>query len=246
MSRALSARRVAWLGAALLLASFLPVAPSLAQAEGEDDPRRTIRVSGQGSVEAAPDRATVVLGVTTDAQDAAAAMTENSEKMRRLIDALVQAGVARRDISTRSLQLRPRWERPRPQGSSEREIVGYTATNTAEVRVRELDQIGSLVDAAVRAGGNRVQQISFEVSDPGKLLEAARQRAWEDARAKAEQLAKLAGSELGPVLKISESSRGPRPVALEYAQAARADVPVEPGTTAIEAGVDVTWMLLPP
>ena len=118
------------------------------------------------------------------------------------------------------------------------------ATNVVEVRVRDLDGLGELLDAAVQAGGNQIQGIRFEIEDMSALAALAREAAWEDALAKAEQLTALSGSELGPALTIQESSRIPRPYverAMDVSVAAA--VPVELGTQTVEVDLQVTWLL---
>ena len=118
------------------------------------------------------------------------------------------------------------------------------AINIAEVRVREIDSIGEVLDAAVEAGGNTIDSIRFEFGDPAEVLEQARSGAMQDAQGKAEQLASLADGELGQVLTINEITRTP-PVLFEGAQPAvdQAAVPIEPGTQSVEVEVQVTWLL---
>jgi uncharacterized protein YggE len=121
-------------------------------------------------------------------------------------------------------------------------LAGYTATNLVGVRVRALDALGGILDAAVQAGGNRIEGIRFEASDPAAPLDQAREAAWNDAQHKAEQLARLAGVELGEVLTISESGRGPQPIVEQFVAAeAPAAVPIEPGSQTIEVDLQVIW-----
>ncbi len=123
------------------------------------------------------------------------------------------------------------------------------AVNVVEARVRELDELGDLLDAAVQAGGNQIQGIRFEIQDPSVLLVQARDAAWEDALAKAQQLADLAGAELGPALTIQEFSRTPRPYEAARAVAfdvQAAPVPIEAGEQSVQIEVQVTWQMLEP
>jgi uncharacterized protein YggE len=211
-----------------------------------NEPQRTIGVSGTGMVRAAPDQAVVSLGVQTDAEEASTALSENSSQMQALIDALEAAGIAAEDIQTQVLQLYPRYEETPvgTSGATTSTLVGYTATNIVQVTVRNLDSLGSTLDAAVKAGGNQIQGISFEVSDTSNLVDQAREAAWNDAVHKAEQLAGLAGAELGDVLTINESSNVPSPVVEAVRTVAQAGaVPIQPGTQTITANVQVTWLL---
>jgi uncharacterized protein YggE len=185
--------------------------------------------------------AVVTLGVQIEAEEAEVALSQNSIKMAALIAALEEAGVADDDVQTRAIQLWPRHEEAEPRGG--RELVGYTASNTVEVRVRDLDSLGQLLDAAVKAGGNRVEGIRFEIADPAGLLDEARETAWEDARHKAEQLAELANADLGEVSMIEESSYSPGPVGTGAAREAAGEVPVMPGSQMVEVNLRVTWQL---
>jgi hypothetical protein len=226
----------------LLIQSGCAAAPSLPQV-GSEQQSHTISVSGSGQVSARPDVAVVTLGVQTEDKEASAALSQNNEGMRRLIDALKEAGVAAEDIQTRSIHLWPRYEDARPEGQPQ--VVGYTASNTVEVRIRDLDALGRLLDSAVQAGGNRIEGIRFEISDPSQMLDQAREIAWSDAEHKAAQVAGLADAALGEVVSISETSRTPGPIAREGLGGAEAAVPVEPGSQTLEVNVQVTWELVP-
>jgi uncharacterized protein YggE len=210
-------------------------------------PTRTIHVSGDGQVSIQPDIAVVTLGVQTDATTAGEAMSQNSRQAQAVIDALKQAGVAARDIQTQQIQLQPRYQTVQPANSQtggEPELVGYTAINTVQVRVRDLSKVGQLLDAAVASGGNRIQGIAFEVSDSSAALDLARTAAWDNAQQKAEQLARLAGGQLGAVLTVDESSQTPVPfVQASPALARAAAVPIEPGAQTLTVHLDVTWLL---
>jgi hypothetical protein len=244
-------KKKTWLTTSLLIATLAvmigiatgcAVPTSSAQALSEDEASaRTIQVRGRGTVSAQPDVATVRLGVQTEAEDADEALSQNNERMQSLIAALEEADVATDRIQTQSVQLRPRYEDPKPEGGT-REVSGYVASNIVEVRIENLNALGTILDAAVQAGGNRIEGIQFEISDTAELQDQARTAAWEDAQHKAEQLASLAGAELGAAVHINESSNQPRPVVREEVAMDRAAaVPVEPGTQNLEVQVNVEW-----
>jgi len=194
--------------------------------------------------------AIVSLGVQTDAQTASQALEQNNTQMKAVIDTLTKAGVASADIQTTTIQLSPRYETPSTtQGQSQAtptsHLVGYTATNTVQVKVHNLNNLGALLDQAVSAGGNQIQGISFDVSDPTQVMDQARQAAMNDATHKAQQLASLSNATLGPVFSISETSQSPIPFAAARAQAAGSNVPVSPGTQTVTVNLQVTWALQP-
>lgn len=240
-----------------LLGALLFLLPAgLEQAAGQtqtEDGRslRTISVSGTGQAAARPDVAVIRVGVETEAEEASAALTQNSERMQAVVEALQEAGLPPEDIQTQTVQLQPRHQEGPPQPGIEPargspgppELVSYRAVNIVEARIRDLGELGQLLDSAVQAGGNRVEGIRFEVSDPAQLLEEARAAAWEDARGKADQLVELAGAELGEVWSIREFSSTPRPVSSGMMQEAAMAVPIEPGSQTIEVRLEVTWLL---
>ena len=206
---------------------------------------RTVSVSGSGTVAAEPDQVVVRLGVETMEETADAALSGNSEQMEAVIAALVEAGVSEENIQTQTVQLRPEYASPErePGEPRPRELVGYVAANVVRVSSEDVGGIGELLDAATQAGANRVEGISFEATEPGEVLGEARELAWEDAQQKAEQLTGLAGAELGDVLSISESTRGPQPVYLGAAEREEAAVPIEPGREEIRVDLQVVWAL---
>lgn len=214
--------------------------PATAQTTPDTDAERVIQVTGNGAVSAQPDIATVRLGVQTEADTAVDALDQNNVRMSDLISATLEAGVAEEDIQTQGLRLQPVYDR----SDDTPELTGYRASNIVEVTIRDLDNLGATLDAAIAAGGNTIENIRFEVSDREELLAAAREAAMNDAIQKAEQLTALADAELGEVLTITElGGTGPVPVALERVESESAAVPVSPGTQTIEANVQVSWRI---
>lgn len=214
---------------------LLAAAPAWAEAK--------MTVSGIGEVSAAPDMATISLGVTTEGQEAAEAMRRNSEAMTAVLAAVAAAGVAERDVQTASLSLSPRWEPPRPNEAEPR-VSGFIATNIVTVRVRDLGALGGVLDAVLGEGANTLNGLSFGVADDTALKDAARQAAVADATRKARVLAEAAAVTLGPVTEIVEggSFGGPFPSARMDMAMAEA-VPVAPGELSLQATVTMTWTI---
>jgi uncharacterized protein YggE len=203
---------------------------------------RTIFVNGTGQVSAQPDHAIIRLGVETDGASAAQALSQNSEKMQVLLHTFKKAGVAAADIQTDAIRLQPRYEQIEREQPRPPRVVGYSAVNVVEIRTRNLDKLGELLDATVKAGGNVIEGVRFAVSDPSNAIAKAREEAMQNARQKAQQLATLAKAQLGEVLTINESNRQ-WPLAQESMMMQRADVPVEPGSQSLRVEVQVTWLL---
>lgn len=120
----------------------------------------------------------------------------------------------------------------------------YTATNSVEVTIRNLDQAGKVLSAATSAGANQLYGIRFEIEDPSALLMDARKKAVEDARARAERLAQLAGVKLGPAISITEVDGGsPGPVPAYAMMRSEAAPPVERGELTITTSVQIVYAL---
>jgi uncharacterized protein len=209
-----------------------------------DDPVAQIVVTGEGRVEARPDMATVSLGVTTEAETAVDAMQQNSTRMAEVLAQLREAGIEERDLQTSGLSLGPRWDYG--SGTREPRLVGFTATNTLSVRVRDLEALGGILDRSVRDGANTFNGLTFGLIEPQPVMDEARRRAVADARRKAELYAEAAGVTLGPILMLTESGgmAPPQPIMrMAAAEMSDAAVPVAQGEVNLTASVSITWRL---
>ena len=219
------------LSTALSLSFSLP-----ALAEGPP----TISVTGEGVVEAAPDIATISLGVTTEAPTAAEAMAANSAALAAVLDRLRAAGVEDRDLQTSNLTLNPNWVGY--DSGKAPTISGYTASNMLTVRVRALASLGTVLDSAITDGANTLNGVTFGVAEPRPALDEARKKAVADAIARATLLAAAAGAKLGPVVSIMESSgfAPPQPMFRMEASSDSA-VPVAGGEVGLTASVTMVF-----
>jgi len=214
-----------------------------AAAEPEDAPKNSITVHGTGRITMKPDTATFSIGIEATARRAGAAMDEASSKMAAIIAALTKQGVAEADLTTTQISLNATYDYN--SGKSRPTLTGYSATQTLSVKARALAKAGSLIDVSVDAGANQVGGIEFSVDDPTDATDQARTAAVEDARRRAEALAKAAGVNLGAVISITENGANvPPPIPYGYARdAAAAETPVQPGTTELTVEVDVVFAI---
>lgn len=221
---------------------IFPLFMAFATPSAAQIPPAQITITGIGEIAAAPDMATVTLGVTTTAKTARAAMADNASHLTEVLTTLKSAGVAPRDLQTSGLSLQPNWTNNSNGGVNR--IDGYTAANQLSVRVRDLAALGTILDAAIGEGANTLNGVQFGMSAPAPLLDSARRAAVFDARHSAEIFATAAGVTLGPVLTISEASGyAPQP---QFARAAMASTPIEGGEMSVQASVTITWQLLAP
>ncbi len=239
---------------AMTAALALPAAPVLAHEEGAGHPAvPALSVRGEARVQAAPDEATVRLGVVAQAATAREAQEEVNRTAGAILAAVGRLGVPRERIQTAELQLFPIYaqEPPAPESGMPREprIVGYRATNVVSVRLLELDRIGPVVDSGLGAGANQVEGVSFGLRDELAARRQALTAAAAAARQKAQTLAAALGVQLGELLEVAEG--GAQVVVPRFAAARMAAeslamdtaTPVSPGQITVEAVVTVTYRI---
>ena len=206
-----------------------------------------IWVSGRGVVTVTPDIATLRLGVEVQAASVATAQSQATEAMDEVMTALTDNGIAEKDIQTQYFSIRQvtKWDRDK----EEEIVIGYRVTNKVTAKIRDIDKAGAIIDAVAEAGGDltRIDSIGFSVDDPSAYYEEAREEAMADAKAKAEQLAELAGGRLGKATYISEGAQIPPPIYRQdiYEKATMApETPISPGEMEISLTVQVVYAIL--
>ena len=220
-----------------VIAAFLWPMAAFADASG------TLTVTGTATVNAAPDQATLSLGVTTTGATAAAAMGANNDAASAVIARLIAAKVAERDMQTTGLSLNPNWVMN--AAGTAQEIQGYTASSTLTVRIDALDAAGAILDAAIADGANTLNGLTFGLTDPRPLEDDARKAAVADALARAQVLAQAAGETLGPIVSITEGGGGQQPMPMLFKAAADSAVPLAAGEVGVSAEVTIVWQLKP-
>lgn len=233
--------RSAILPAAAVMALAGCAAPSASAADPAEAPR-TITVTGEGRANAAPDMAVISIGVQSEAATAAAALRQNSADMTATIDKLKKLGVADRDIQTSGLSVNPRYNYEKNR--SKPEVIGFTASNSVTVRLRDLSSAGEVLDQAVQSGANSLGGVSFAFSEPKPLYDEARRDAVADAKAKATLLTDAADVRLGKLLYIQEgyaASPQPKMYAARMEMADSAAVPMEAGESSVSVSVSMVY-----
>ncbi len=229
-------------GAASVAMAALAVVALAAGSAGAADfeGRRHIAVSGEGSVSVLPDIARADLGTRVTGETVSEAMGQARLTMQRILDSLNQAGVADKDILTTRFAI----HRERVPGrGEERQEERYAVTNMVGVTIRDLDRADSVLDLAIDAGANEVRGIRFAIEDEDEVAAEARQLAAAQARAKAQQLARLHGVTLGEPIRIAESGAGagPRPMYARSAGLAAESATVTVGELTFTARLEVVY-----
>lgn len=232
---------------ALILASTLNVASNVQAEESGAGARPTITVTGDGRVEASPDLAIVTAGVNTQATTVDAALAENTQIIEALIAALTEAQIDDRDVQTTDFRVQPNFAPYDPaQPNRPQRIIGYSVSNSLDVKLRQLSKLGLLLDQFVKLGANQIGTLRFSVADPAPLEAEARREAVIDAERRAKTYAEAANLKLGRLVSIREAGGlfGPEPMAEMRLMAQVAAVPIAEGAVGYSASVTIVYELL--
>ena len=226
--------------AAFVLTACNPGAPTYISTGRAAQP--SLNVSATGYANATPDRATVSAGVIQQGKTAREAMMGNATLMTAVFDELEAAGIPKSDITTSQLSLQPQYDY---RNRSKPTIKGYEARNTVMVKSDDIEQVGAMLDALVRAGVNNINKVNFSVKEPKSAMEEARQDAIREAKEKAESMAEAAGVKLGPLLSMNESNRGgvtpqPRMMAASM-EMGEATTPISAGEQTMSVTVNLSY-----
>lgn len=206
---------------------------------------RTISVTGSGQANLVPDIAYLYLGVHTEKPTASEAMAENNAQTQSMIDALTKFGIDKKDIRTTNFSIYPQDKYDPQSGTPTGEKV-YSVDNTVYVTVRDLKQLGDLLDTVVAAGANTINSIQFDVADKAEAIKTARAEAVKDAQAQAQELADSAGVTLGEIQALGFYDSQPYPMyegkgGGDVAQSAA--VPIQPGQLTFTVTVNATYAI---
>lgn len=200
----------------------------------------TFNVTGEGSVAAKPDIATLTVGIQAQGANVKTAQDQINATINKVAEAIKKLGVDQKDIQTTNYNINPTYDY---QGSTQR-ITGYSASTNLSIKVRNIDLVNQVIDQATANGANQVGAINFDVDDKSKLEDEARQKAVALAKKKAESAAKIAGFKLGRMVNYSENFEGvprPIPMAIGAPEAQKLETAVEPGSSEIKVVVTLSY-----
>ncbi len=163
-----------------------------------------VTVVAEGSVFAKPDIATVNLGIKTEVKKQAQdVVKEGADKMNSIIEKMKKLGIEEKDIKTTAYSLNPSYVYPRDGGQAT--IAGYELYQQVSIKIRNLDKIGDIIKESSDSGANQIGNIEFTIDDDEALKSMARVDAINKAKAKAKQLEKESGINLGKIVGVYES-----------------------------------------
>jgi len=197
-----------------------------------------ITVAGEAKVVGTPDIAVVNVGMVTEGDNVSEVQTENSEKMNNLIAEIKKLGIDAADIQTTDYRVYPNYN----YDDGTRELAGYSVSQNIEVKIRDVSKISSVLGVAGQSGANQVSGVDFRIDDPAELEAQARSEAIDDAKEKAENIAKDLGVRLGDIVSFNESS----PQSYKYAEYAMDAIgggapDVEPGTLDVTSQINIVY-----
>jgi uncharacterized protein YggE len=211
-----------------------------------NDPTPSITVTGQGKVTFTPDLGYIHAGISSDGVTAAEAWKKNEAVVKKIFEALKDLGLEEKDFKTTNLNVQPRYLHKKDEPPK---FLGYTVTYDLTIRVRKLDQMGTLLDRLVDAGANRNMNVSFGCSRLEELMDEARKNAVVTARKRAELYVTGASpsARLGDVLAISDTPNYPHgpmfPIDAQLVREGKAGIPIAAGEQEMSVTVTIRWAI---
>ncbi len=224
--------------------AYLPIGNTAIAASTD----RYINVSSSGSIQVQPDMAVLELGLSTNAKTSEKARTDNAKTLDKVIQAIKKAGVKSEDIQTQYVSVYPVYNYEK----NTNEITGYAVSNQLTITVQDVSKAGDVVNAAMNAGANNLNGVSYDVKDRSKYYDQAVKKAMDSAKNKASAIAKVSGASLGSVLNVTDDtydagmSIGVSPVETAVdSKLSSEDIgnTLQPKTVNISANLNVTFSL---
>ena len=207
----------------------------------EIESKNKITVSATGEVYAKPDLALTTLSVVTEAKTVAEAMEGNTEKMNGIIEFVKGKGIEEKDLKTTTFSIYPRYEWHKADETfpyypeRKRVLVGYEIRQSLQVKIREMDKIGEILEGAASEGANQVGNLRFTIDDEDEVKKEARGEAVQKAKEKAKELASQLGVKLVRITNFNENVASPKYYGYE-AMGMGGDMESEASAPQIETG----------
>lgn len=230
----------------IAMAGLLAFSTGASAQDPAKPPVPQIVTNAQGEVRVSPDRATISIGVQTRAATAADAAAQNARKQSGIIAAIKARGVPSDQIGTSNFNVIPETRYDR-EGQAAPRTTSYLVMNTVIVELRKIDQVGPVIDAALSAGANQINSLTFGITAADSAKRIALASAVAKARADAEVMARAAGGSLGPLIELIAADvyvPMPRAVMAMAKVGAEDSTPIEAGQEVVRANVSARWQFL--
>jgi uncharacterized protein YggE len=239
-------RTIRFLIAALLIVTMALVGCAAAATDTASE--HVIQTAGTGNVIGTPDRAQVTFAVQTENIDVKLAQAENADKMARVHDALIAAGIPKDALKTTGYNIYPVYEDS--TGLLKPKIKTYQVTNRLTVTLHNVSRTGDIIDMAVANGINEADSIQFMLSDEKQqeLRTEALKEAVSRAKSDADTISAAMGTTITGIQR-AETGSAYSPVyfqnyALDGASAkSAAATPIQSGDITVSATVTITYTI---
>lgn len=205
-----------------------------------------VEIQVSESISAAPDVATFSTGVSTLAPTATAALRQNSQKVRVLVNRIKELGISEKDIQTSGINLNAEYEYVQP--SRTQKFKGYRVRNNVQVKVRDIARLGTILDAVIGAGATELNGPNFSLEDDERVKATARANAFKRGGEQALAYAKAAGYSGIKLLSVGERISGqyfgPPPVSSLRVVSMQEAAPVEPGQVATAVNISLQYEMV--
>ena len=213
-----------------------------------EEQRHSITVTGEGEVVGVPDIAKIQLGYTIEKSTVVAAQKDNTEKINQTVEKLKKDfDINKKDIKTSNYNISPMYN----WYEGKRTVRGYQVRQNINVKIRDLDKVGDILQVAGDLGLNQINNLSFEIDEPESLKQEAREEAIKEAKEKAESMAEVVGVKLGRIINFSEHTGSPSAIyetaykGLDMARGSNEIAPsIEVGSTEININVSIEYEIL--
>jgi len=214
----------------------------------EIETKNTITVSGKGEIYVKPDISLTTFSVITEAKTVNEALQNNTKKMNSVISFLKEQGIEDKDLKTINFNISPRYEWYEksdiyPEGK--RVLVGYEVSQSLQVKIRDMEKIGTIIEGATKAGANNVGDLQFAIDDQKELIKQAREQAIIEAKKEAQAIASSLGVSLKRIVGFNENNIMPQMYTKNFYQEASLAVPsalqIQTGENKIEMTVNITY-----
>jgi uncharacterized protein YggE len=200
--------------------------------------KRIIKVNGKGLVEVEPDMVLISVGVITKDENPQVAQSLNDEISKKLINALLQIGIAKEDIKTSSYTIYPEYD----YIEGKQILTGYNVTHILEVKVRDTRLAGTVLNTAVQNGANQINKVDFTLEDARYHYNKALKLAVKDAATKAQAITSAMKVSFDPIpCSITEQSTSFTPFLEQSTMKLAATEAVMPGKIEVSATVEAEF-----
>ena len=228
----------------LLILFFILNFVQVARADSNNSDTPVLSVTGQGEAKAKPDIAFISIAVDRKGKTASEAASVSASATQKLLDALNKAGIDQKDIETSNVNINPIYKANQPSFDGESKVIGYDATNQIQVTVRNVNDVGHIIDVVVLTGDYTIGGLTFSLEKDENSQAEALKSAVADARKKADIVATAAGKMVAGIKNITIGGEGGSIFKSVSATAVEGiSTPVLPGDIMVSASVSIEYLL---